>query len=88
MIKIDLNWAISIYLSLALLLVFLLWIFYTYKRSESLGLIEYLQQCPLCTHIFYSYKTTPIQQCPQCKSYIDINPENRLKEYDKKSKTK
>ncbi|OGX08195.1 MAG: hypothetical protein A2Y03_03100 [Omnitrophica WOR_2 bacterium GWF2_38_59] len=70
MIKIDINIAISVFLSLSILLVFTVWLFYNYKRSSILSEINELEQCPYCAHIFPKDKDSELKNCPQCKSYL------------------
>ena len=87
MIKIDFTSAISVYLSLSIFLVFILWIFYNHRRNGILNETKYLQQCPYCAYMFFNYaseKPAKIQNtqesgdqsrpmtCPRCKSYIDF----------------
>lgn len=55
MIKIDFSSAISLYLSFSIFLVFALWIFYNYRKSDILNEAKYLQQCPYCTYMFFNY---------------------------------
>lgn len=73
MIKINIVTAISIYLCFSLSIVFILWIFYNYRKSGMFNKTDYLQQCPYCTFIFFNYKKTDIQICPQCKSYLTVS---------------
>lgn len=55
MIKIDFSSAISIYLSFSIFLVFILWVFYNYRKGGILNETKYLQQCPYCTYMFFNY---------------------------------
>jgi len=61
MIKIDFSSAISVYLCLSIFLVFILWIFYNYRKGGILNETKYLQQCPYCTYMFFNYtpETSP-----------------------------
>ncbi|MBI5149598.1 MAG: hypothetical protein HZA28_02345 [Candidatus Omnitrophica bacterium] len=71
MIKVDLLLAVAIFLSVPLCLVFLLWIFYNFRRGQTTTLDEaQVRQCPYCTHVFLSYGEGEIQMCPRCQSYI------------------
>ncbi len=56
MIKIDFSSAIAIYLSFSIVLVFVLWLFYTMRRGDILNETKYLQQCPYCTYMFFNYR--------------------------------
>jgi len=77
MIKIDFSSAISIYLCLSIFLVFILWIFYNYRRDGILNETKYLQQCPYCTYMFFNYalETSPKVQDIK-KSGVDASEEN------------
>ena len=55
MIKIDFSSAIAIYLSFSIFLVFVLWIFYNYKKNDIINETQYLRQCPYCTYMFFNY---------------------------------
>ena len=70
MIKINLLWAVSIYLSLSVGLVFALSTLYTYGENKTLNELDYFEQCPYCMYIFFSYTKNHQQSCPRCKSYI------------------
>jgi len=54
MIKINFSYAISLYLCISIIVVFIVWIFYNYRRDGILNETKYLQQCPYCTYIFFS----------------------------------
>lgn len=73
MIKIDIFWAIAIFLSVSLGIVFVLWIFYNFRRGSTANQGE-IQQCPYCTHVFLSHDQGDIQACPRCQSYIGEVP--------------
>ena len=76
MIRIDAVQFISCALSIFLLLVFILWIFYNYKDSGKLSdNSENLAQCPYCTFVFFEYKKEALSVCPRCKSYINTAQE-------------
>jgi uncharacterized paraquat-inducible protein A len=71
MIKVDILLAVSIFLSVPLCIVFVLWIFYNFYRGETTAPDEgQVRQCPYCTHVFVSYQGRGIQMCPRCQSYI------------------
>ena len=55
MIKIDFSSAISIYLCFSIFLVFILWVFYNYRKGGIFNETKYLQQCPYCTYMFFNY---------------------------------
>lgn len=72
MIKIDFSWAVTIFMMISCILVFVLWAFYTSKREEVVeGEMKQVQQCPYCTYIFFDYGSlTSITACPRCHSLI------------------
>ncbi len=71
MIKIDLNFAIAVYLCFSISLVFVLWVFYNYYKVSVEMETSHLLQCPVCTHIFMSFEEQELYKCPQCHSYIN-----------------
>jgi len=75
MIVIDFSQAIALFISFILVLVFGAWISYTYADKNTLYQTNYLQRCPYCTFIFFTYKKEELQTCPRCKSYIKIAPD-------------
>ncbi len=74
MIRVDFSWAISVYLSLTILLVIGHWIIYTYRKERNIfNNIRFLEQCPYCTCVFFDYADESfLKTCPQCKSYITV----------------
>ncbi len=82
MIKIDFALAISIYLTLSLLLVIGYWIFYNWYRGKDIvHESQYIYQCPYCTYIFFHYNVNKeVVICPKCQSYLQINSFNGKEE--------
>ena len=71
MIRIDFSWAISIYTFLMISLVIGHWVFYTFlKDKDVFDDTKFFQECPYCTHIFFSYEENGLKMCPKCQSYI------------------
>jgi len=71
MIKVDLSLAIAIYISFCLILVICRWIFYNwYGDKELVHRIEFFNQCPFCTYIFFTFSKKDFTVCPRCKSYV------------------
>lgn len=73
MIAVDLIWAISFLISFALLLVFVLWIFYNFfeeAKSQDVASSADLEQCPYCLSLFFDYQKSDVKTCPHCKSYV------------------
>ena len=83
MIKVDFVVAISWFLCLILLFVFVVWIFYNYYEGPREGNVKVLKQCPYCSHLFFNDGEKDIEQCPRCQSYLSPE-ESRLKESDAK----
>ena len=74
MIKIEFPIAIAIFISVPLILVFLSWIFYNLKREKKRSNeLEYFQQCPYCTYVFFDYSEKALKTCPHCQSLIAKN---------------
>jgi len=74
MIKIEFHSAVTIYLIIAISLVFGLWIFYNYKKDIKItSQSEDMHQCPYCTHIFFDSSEEDYRTCPKCRSYITID---------------
>ncbi len=73
MIKLDLTMAIAVFLICDLFLVIGLWVAYTCNEGELKDVddAKYVQQCPYCCYVFFDYRRTALQTCPQCKSLID-----------------
>lgn len=73
MFRIQLDWAIAIYVSAALLLVLLAWVFYNYLEDNNLTQpAEDLVQCEFCGHLFFNLRHTDILSCPLCHSYVSV----------------
>ena len=73
MIKIEFAWALSVFLSLTLLLAIGSWIVYNYCRNpDVLNETDAFYQCPICTYVFFDYriKEKEVVICPRCKSYL------------------
>jgi phage FluMu protein Com len=73
MIRIDLIQFISLIITFALVLVFVLWMTYNYREGdELLERTDDLVQCPFCTFVFFQYKKgAEVSICPRCKSYMN-----------------
>ena len=85
MIKIDFSTAISLFLSLSLVLVFAPWIFYNYYRNKKADLESNdIQQCPYCGYIFFDYQGKHLNTCPRCLSLITKEEDQRQLKREKK----
>ncbi len=70
MIKIDLFWAIAIYLIFTLCIAIGYWIFYNSNKGEmDLTRPENVEQCPYCTHLYVDFSSETTKICPRCHSY-------------------
>lgn len=80
MLKLDVSTAVFLYLTVSLLVVFLLWVLFE-KRT---ALPKYVREdanvweCAICAHTYVDSTHHEISQCPQCKSYNKKSPEDRL----------
>lgn len=78
MIRIQLDWAITLYVSAALLLVLILWISYNYLEDKNLSYsADELLQCEFCGHLFFNHLQTDILTCPLCRSYISASGKDK-----------
>jgi hypothetical protein len=73
MIKIDFTFAVAAFLIFDLILVIALWVSYTCneRASKDVHGAQYVQQCPYCCFVFFDYRKSSLQTCPQCKSLIE-----------------
>ena len=72
MIHVEFSTAIAGFLSFVIVLVFTGWIFYTNPKKENSDEVEYLQQCPYCTYVFFAFKREDVLVCPRCKSFLQL----------------
>lgn len=71
MIRIDLTWAISGLVTLAVLIVFIRWAFYNFNGRETpVEKEDVVEQCPYCTYVFQSDRRQTILRCPRCESLL------------------
>jgi len=68
MIKIELNLAVSIYLSVSLIILVLWLVFEWRKKLSRYSLGKSLRQCPVCFYAYIDSHAEEISQCPQCKT--------------------
>ncbi len=71
MIRVNLPLAITILVSVPIILVLFSALFYTSVKDDIVGEISSLQQCPYCVYTFRSQNNAQIVVCPQCHSLID-----------------
>ncbi len=87
MIRVNIDWAISLYLFAALLSIFLLWLFYSKKSENDIALNSAdMLQCNYCSFIFLMSNNKEIQICPKCKSYISADADTKTKPQKTKHK--
>ncbi|HOJ31880.1 MAG TPA: hypothetical protein PLP13_07615 [bacterium] len=84
MIQIEITLAITGYLFLSLLILFL-WLFGETRKKPVLPVKKenYVWQCPLCFHIYVDSSGSDISKCPLCgslhkkhESGYNVNKEN------------
>jgi hypothetical protein len=71
MIVVNLGAGVALLIFMALCVVGGYFLFYNYYGGSTVGFVqEKLEQCPICTHVFYTFDQDPILMCPHCKSLI------------------
>ena len=80
MIRLDISSAVFLYVTSALLAVFLLWIFFERKAILPKFVREEADvwECSICSYTYVDSTHHEISQCPQCKSYNKKAAEDRL----------
>lgn len=71
MINLNFYNAVAIYLSCIVLIFLGSWLFMdalSYKETKTQ--VEFLRQCPICTHLFFDFRSDKVSLCPRCKSYL------------------
>lgn len=79
MIAINLDFAISLVISIILILVIISWFRYTIKEDRSLNQSKDVVQCPYCSYVFTDFLKQEIKICPRCESYIENKKEEAMK---------
>ncbi|MCM8780790.1 MAG: hypothetical protein NC908_02565 [Candidatus Omnitrophica bacterium] len=70
MINIDFSLAISGYILITLLIVFLPWFFSPKNKDRELSLDpHFIWHCSICTYTYINTKQDNISVCPRCGSY-------------------
>jgi len=69
MIKIELNFAVALYLGISILIL-LIWVTSEYRKSNREREKRYntLWQCPICFHIYIDSRAEAISRCPKCNT--------------------
>ena len=88
MIAINLDFAISLAISIILLLVIASWFRYTIEEDGSLKQSRDIVQCPYCNYVFVDFLKQKTKICPQCESYIEDKKENIMKKNIEKKENK
>lgn len=81
MFYIDVSTAVFLYVMSALMVIFILWVFF----EKSAALPKFIREeadvweCSICAFTYVDSTHHEISQCPQCKSYNKKSPEERYK---------
>ncbi|MCX8081926.1 MAG: hypothetical protein N3D17_00765 [bacterium] len=69
MIKIEINLAVSIYLTVSIFIL-LLWILFEYRKDnkEKARRYDTLWQCPICFYTYIDSRSENISRCPKCST--------------------
>ena len=80
MFKLDVSTAVFLYVMSALLVIFILWIFFEKKTALPKFVREdaNVWECAICAYTYVDSTHHDISQCPQCKSYNKKSAEDRL----------
>ena len=75
MIKLGLDVAVAILLSVMVLLIFGVWLAERSRRGAQAGVEDdkagNVRQCPYCRHVCVDDQHKKVMICPVCKSYFD-----------------
>jgi len=71
MIKIELSWAITLYLVFTVVGIFVLWAFFERKKKfKKINPEEkFVWQCTICTYFYVDSQNDEFSICPRCGSY-------------------
>lgn len=80
MIRVDVSWAVFLYMMSSLLVIFFLWVFFERKVILPKFVREEADvwECSICAYTYVDSTHQDISQCPQCKSYNKKSAEDRL----------
>ena len=80
MIRVDVSVAVVFYVMSALLVIFVMWVFFEKKSVLPKFVREEADvwECTICAYTYVDSRHQEISQCPQCKSYNKKAPEERL----------
>ncbi|MGI6595460.1 MAG: hypothetical protein GX554_02480 [Elusimicrobia bacterium] len=69
MIKIELNFAVALYLLISILIL-LLWIRFEHIKTSKTKNQKHttLWQCPLCFYVYVDSRSETISRCPKCNT--------------------
>jgi uncharacterized paraquat-inducible protein A len=75
MIKIELSWAICLYLIFTVIAIFVLWAFFERNRKNTKINPEekFVWQCSICTYFYVDSQNEEFSICPRCGSYNKRN---------------
>ncbi len=80
MFYVDISTAVFLYVMSALILIFVLWVFF----EKSASLPKFVREeadvweCTICKYTYVDSTHHEISQCPQCKSFNKKSIEDRL----------
>jgi hypothetical protein len=95
MIKIELTWAISLYLIISVIGLLMIWAFLERKKTPRRISPEekFVWQCRICTFFYVDSQNDEISVCPRCGSYnskekkeTDFNKRGEVKGYDNRDR--
>lgn len=80
MIRLDVSWAVFLYLMSSLAALFFVWVFFEKDAALPKFVREKadLWECTICAHTYVDSTHHEISQCPLCKSYNKKSPEDRF----------
>ncbi|MEI8176523.1 MAG: hypothetical protein WCG78_06610 [Candidatus Omnitrophota bacterium] len=79
MIRLELSFAVALYLIFTVIGLFTLWAFF--ERKETLKEVnpeeKFVWQCSICTYFYVDSQHDDISACPRCGSYTKRQDERR-----------
>jgi len=73
MIKVDISVALFLYLFFSVVIVLLMWVFFSFgtKMKTFSSEEKYIWHCTICDNTYIDSRHDDISQCPRCGSYIE-----------------
>lgn len=72
MIKIELSFAVVLYVGITAVALLLYWVFFEKtgnSRDNHSDFDRYVWQCSICTHFYVDSRHSLMSICPRCRSY-------------------